>query len=66
MHKYLILSLFFFACNLAILIFLSDASIPVTLAPNLVIGSDRSPPPHPMSNILIFCKGLFLAFNLKF
>ena len=39
--------------------FLSEASIPVTVAPNLERGSLKRPPPHPMSNILISFKGNF-------
>ena len=45
--------------------FFSDASIPKTLAPNLHIGSDNRPPPHPISNILILSNGLSLLFSLK-
>ena len=44
---------------------MSDASIPVTLAPILDIGSDNNPPPHPISKIFIPDKGLDLFFNLK-
>ena len=39
--------------------FLSEASIPVTVAPNLERGSLKRPPPHPISNILISFKGNF-------
>ena len=34
-----------------------DASIPVTVAPNLFKGSHTSPPPQPISKILIFFNG---------
>ena len=39
--------------------------MPVTSAPNLLIGSDSKPPPHPISNNLIFCNGLSEFSSLK-
>ena len=42
-----------------------DASIPVTFAPNLLIGSDRRPPPQPISKILRFLSGCILLLILK-
>ena len=47
------------------LIFFSEASIPVNLPPSLYIGSVNKPPPHPMSKISKFDNGfiLFLILN---
>ena len=42
-----------------------EASIPVTSAPSLHIGSDNNPPPHPISKILRFLSGLSLFLSLK-
>ena len=52
-----------FSIILATLIFFSEASIPVTFAPSLAIGSLISPPPQPISNIFKPCKKLFLLFS---
>ena len=64
-EKYLISNLLFLACSPATLIFFSEASIPVTLAPNLHIGSDKSPPPQPISRIFTFLRGFFLSLSLN-
>ena len=42
--------------------FFSDASIPVTVAPNLAIGSLIKPPPQPISKIFIPSKKLNFSF----
>ena len=47
----------FAACSLAQLIFSWTASIPITSAPSLASGSQRSPAPHPTSNIFKFESG---------
>ena len=57
---YFILNHFVLNEFFAMFIFLSDASIPVTSAPILHIGSDKSPPPHPTSKIFIFSSGFFV------
>ena len=51
---------FFSACILATLIFFSDASIPVTFAPRVAMGSLTRPQPHPISRISKFFKGVAL------
>ena len=51
-----IFKLFFEACSCATLIFFSEASIPVTVPPNLDIGSLIKPPPHPISSIFKFLR----------
>ena len=50
----------------ATVMFLFDASIPVTFAPSRHIGSLIKPPPHPISRIFKEDNGLsFSWFNLK-
>ena len=42
-----------------------EASIPVTLAPSLHMGSDNRPPPQPISSKENFFKGFFELIILK-
>ena len=51
-------------CCFATLIELSEASIPVTLAPNLLKRSDIIPPPHPISKHSRPSKNLVSVFSL--
>ena len=64
-HIYNLFLIYFFKCAFAILIFFSEASIPVTFAPNLDIGSAINPPPQPISKIFNLDKGKIFFSILK-
>ena len=64
-HTKISLTYFLLLLIFAILTFLSEASIPVTSAPSLHIGSESNPPPQPISKILMPVRGLSFFFNLK-